>query len=444
MSYLRASAHLPPGWETVRLGSVAATIVPMRDKPPEFRGDIPWIRIEDFDGKYISDSKSKQYVDADIVRDMRLKIYPAGTVLCSCSCSMGATAIVARPLVSNQTFIGIVPGRQLVSEFLFYALHAYSPQLQSIATGAIQQYLSKQDFKSLRLAVPPAGEQRRIADFLDRETVRIDDFIAKKRTLADRLNESRDALISRTLACGLPPDEARAFGFNPRPPLKPSGIKWIGSIPQHWSTRRLRHISDGITVGVVVNPSSYVSDDGVPFLLGGDVREFVINTSGCNRCPSTISDGLLRKSRLCADDLVVVRVGYPGVAAVAPPELEGANCASMMIVRKHARFFSPWLAYVFNSRIGRDQIGMVQYGAAQKQFNISHAVDFTFPFPPLREQQAIVAFLDRERTKINRAIGSMQSAADRVAEYRTALITAAVTGQIDVRQYKARGVASCQ
>src|SRR4051794_7546420 len=138
MSYLGLNAGaVRKGWKVVHLGSVAEMMVPMRDKPPEFKGEIPWVRIEDFDGKYIEDSKTNQHVDDETVRAMGLKVYPVGTVLCSCSCSMGATAIVRKRLVSNQTFIGIVPGPKIVSDFLYYALQAHASVLQSMATGAI-------------------------------------------------------------------------------------------------------------------------------------------------------------------------------------------------------------------------------------------------------------------------------------------------------------------
>ena len=283
------------------------------------------------------------------------------------------------------------------------------------------------------LPLPERREQDAIADFLHRETAKIDTLVAKKRTLIERLEEKRTALISRTVTRGLPSEVARAGGFEPNPKLRPSGIEWLGDLPEHWETRRLRHMSDQITVGVVVNPSSYVSDEGVPFLLGGDIREFRIDTTACNRCPPDVSDGPLRKSRLSPGDVVVVRVGYPGVAAVVPDDLAGANCASMMIVRAHPRFYSQWLAYLFNSQVGRDQIEIVQYGAAQKQFNISHAVDFAFPFPPFQEQRAIAEFLDGGTAQIDGMVSRVETAIERLREYRGALITAAVTGQIDVR-----------
>ena len=258
--------------------------------------------------------------------------------------------------------------------------------------------------------------------------------MAKQHELIARLKERRTALISRTVTCGLRPAAARAAGLDENPLLKLSEVPWFDKFPRHWLTKRLRHISNFVVVGVVVNPSTYVTDEGVVFLLGGNVREMQIDTTDCKRCSVESSNGPLIKSRLEADDIVVVRVGYPGVAAVVPPELEGGNVASMMLIRKHPRFCSKWLAYAFNCQVGRDQVEIVQYGAAQKQFNISHAVDFAFPFPPLPEQVAIAAYLDKETAKLETMIQKVEEAIERLQEYRAAVITAAVTGKIDVRE----------
>ena len=87
---------------------------------------------------------------------------------------------------------------------------------------------------TLPIPLPGDDEQRAIADFLDRETAKIDTLVAKKRTLIERLKEKRTALISRTVTRGLPPDAARAAGLDPHPKLKPSGIDWLGDVPEHW------------------------------------------------------------------------------------------------------------------------------------------------------------------------------------------------------------------
>ena len=97
-------------WKEEKLSSyVDEFIVPQRNKPKKFGGNIPWCRIEDFNGIYLSDSKSGQYVSEDTIKKMNLKVYPKNTVLVSCSAYLGKSAIVKKPLVTNQTFIGLVP-----------------------------------------------------------------------------------------------------------------------------------------------------------------------------------------------------------------------------------------------------------------------------------------------------------------------------------------------
>lgn len=167
----------------------------------------------------------------------------------------------------------------------------------------------------------------------------------------------------------------------------------VGVIPQSWDVKRLREISPKQSVGLVINPSTYFDPSGsVPMLVGSNVGENRIDWEGSRKI-SAESNEKLPASKLYVGDLVTVRVGDPGVTAVIPPEHDSSNCASMMIVRAHESFDSHWLCYLMNSRFGRSRIESVQYGTAQKQFNISDAVDFVYPFPPLREQRLISTVL---------------------------------------------------
>ena len=116
----------------------------------------------------------------------------------------------------------------------------------------------------MRLPLPPVTEQRAIAAFLDRETGRVDRLVAKKRELIERLKEKRTALISRTVTRGLPPAAARAAGLPENPPLKPSGLDWLGDIPKHWDAKPLKR-----AVNFVEGPgimAADFTDDGVPLL----------------------------------------------------------------------------------------------------------------------------------------------------------------------------------
>jgi type I restriction enzyme S subunit len=127
-------------------------------------------------------------------------------------------------------------------------------------------------------------------------------------------------------------------------------------------------------------------------LVGSSIEPNRINWESANRITQK-SNLALSASRIYAGDLVTVRVGEPGITAVVPGHLDGCNCASMMIVRQHRSFNSQWLCHVMNSASGLAQIEHVQYGTAQKQFNISDAVNFSYPFPHLAEQEAIAEAL---------------------------------------------------
>ena len=167
----------------------------------------------------------------------------------------------------------------------------------------------------------------------------------------------------------------------------------IGVFPDDWKLKRLQDISPSQSVGLVINPSTYFDDNGtVPMLVGSNIEENRINWETAKRI-TTESNKSIPASQLRANDLVTVRVGEPGTTAVVPPELDGCNCASMMIVRQHPSFNSQWLSYMMNSKIGIAQIRNVQYGTAQKQFNISDAINFIYPVPSLTEQEAIATAL---------------------------------------------------
>jgi type I restriction enzyme S subunit len=166
-----------------------------------------------------------------------------------------------------------------------------------------------------------------------------------------------------------------------------------GVIPEDWEVKMLKQISPTQSVGLVINPSSYYDDAGtVPMLVGSNVSENVIDWASSRRI-SELSNAKVGATRVFTGDLVTVRVGEPGVTAVIPPEIDGCNCASMMIVRRHYSFDSTWLCCLMNSKYGRTQVENVQYGTAQKQFNISDAVCFSYPVPPLVEQRAIATAL---------------------------------------------------
>lgn len=187
--------EIPKEWDILDLVAHTSMLTPMRDRPENLDGPIPWIRIEDFDGKYISSSKASLGVSKETVRSMNLKIYPVGTILCTSSCFMGKCAIVSRELVSNQRFIGIIPDQNTCENFLYYLMLSNSERMNYLATGALQANLSRSSFEHLKVQFPSYQEQKEISDYLDTKCAEIDKLIAKKEQLVKELENYKKSLI---------------------------------------------------------------------------------------------------------------------------------------------------------------------------------------------------------------------------------------------------------
>lgn len=161
--------EIPSNWKWVRLGSVLnEVIVPQRDKPKKFDGDIPWCRIEDADGDYMSKSHSNQNVSQKTVDEMNLRIFPVGTILSACSGgSIGRILITTTELCTNQTFNGLVCSMGLYNRYLFHFLRNSIGGLKKMGSGAAMEYVSQKKIGEMLIPLPPLTEQHRIVEKLD-------------------------------------------------------------------------------------------------------------------------------------------------------------------------------------------------------------------------------------------------------------------------------------
>jgi len=271
------------------------------------------------------------------------------------------------------------------------------------------------------VALPPLPTQKAIADYLDEKTAAIDALIEKKRKLLDLLAEERAALINQAVTKGL----------DPTVPTKDSGIPWIGEIPAHWEVRRLKHVCPNVSVGIVITPAKYYVDYGVPCPRSLNVGEMRLLEDDLVYI-SKESNELLSKSKIYAGDLLCVRSGQPGTTAVVDERFDGANCIDLIIIRRSELVDSWFLAYAMNSDAVRAQYTLGATGAIQTHFNVGTARDLVVPVPPPDEQRRIVESLDDRMGILEDVRFVHQRQIDRLQEYRQALITAAVTGQLDI------------
>ena len=186
---------IPEEWDFSELGKHCTFFVPMRNKPKKFDGYIPWLRIEDLDGKFVSDTKSGQYVTSDTVKEMKLRIYPIGTILCSCSATIGVCAITKRELITNQTFIGIFPNCRINNEYLYYYLSTQKNNLIKIGSGSTILYISRKKFEEFPVNLPLIQEQQKIASILSG----VDAYIQKNQQYKERLEKLKKGLMQKLL-----------------------------------------------------------------------------------------------------------------------------------------------------------------------------------------------------------------------------------------------------
>lgn len=415
---------VPMQWLVSKLGFRVTTIVPMRDKPKELSGKIPWIRIEDFNGKYISESKSGQGVSRETIADMHLKVFPAGTVLCSCSCNMGRTAIVSSPVISNQTFIGLFPQFDLVSDYLYYLMQAAAEELTSLGTGAIQQYLSQDDFKALRLAFPSVEEQRAIAIFLDRETGKIDQMIEKQERMIELLKEKRQAVISHAVTKGL----------NLNAPMKDSGIEWLGEIPAHWGVFDLNFALNSI--GDIDHYMPESIDKGVPYVMTGDLEELAssIDFDSCKQVSHIDYLKLSGRIKNSKGDVIMARYATIGTSSYIDVDREFLVSYSCVTIKPcPSKVSGLHLFYYFKSQAFLQGLQRQANTNTQGNVGVSDLKKVKVVLPDLAEQSKITEHIALETSKIDHLIAKAEQAIELMKERRTALISAAVTGKIDVR-----------
>jgi type I restriction enzyme S subunit len=330
------------------------------------------------------------------------------------------------------TGFAVVRPRKIEPAFLAYALHesSFVESVVACSVGVSYPACNASEVGGIAIPLPDPTEQRAIAAFLDRETGRVDRLVAKKRELIERLKEKRTALISRTVTRGLPPAAARAAGLPETPPLKPSGTEWLGEIPEHWEVKKGRYVG---TLFGSASPSEdeFIEDDiiqdgDLPFAKVDDLNQIdgslkLVSTKarvrGCRARPGAF---LLFPKRGAA-------IFTNKVAITEKPLLFDSNLMGWQI---NSGFALKFVAYCLIAR-RLDDLADV---STVPQINNKHIYPAAFPRPPLPEQTAIAAYLDLETAKLDALAGKVEAAVERLQEYRTALITAAVTGKIDVRK----------
>ena len=431
---------IPVHWDVRRLKTMASVQLSNVDKNTE-EGQVP-VRLCNYVDVYYSDlvTPEGEFMNATATpNQVRRFLLRAGDVLITKDSEswndIAVPALVAEDLTDvlcGYHLAKITPGPDLDGRFLARQFSAIGTrdQFHVAANGITRFGLGGDAIRTGLFPIAPIEEQRAIAAFLDRETAKIDALVARKERLIELLQEKRTALITRAVTRGL----------DPNAPMKDSGVEWLGEIPAHWEVKRLKHLTPGTTVGIVVTPSKYYVDEGIPCLRSLNVSRGTIDMDNLVFI-SEHANEIHRKSKIFAGDVVVVRTGQAGTAAVVPTELDGANCIDLLIVRRSEQILPRYVYYYLNSRNAISQAAELSVGAIQAHYNTSTLVQLLVPRIPLDEQNRIVTHLDAATRETDRLIAKIHKAIDYLREFRTALISAAVTGKIDVRATSAEASA---
>jgi type I restriction enzyme S subunit len=343
------------------------------------------------------------------------------------------------------TGFAVVRPRSVQPEFLSYAIReaSFVETVVARSTGVSYPAVNATEVGTIPIPLPSAAEQQAIANFLDRERARLDALVGKKQKLIERLKEKRTALISRTVTRGLPPAAARAVGLPANPPLKPSGLEWIGEIPKHWGrVYKLARLASRRKHSFVNGPfgsdllTSEISDEGVPVIYIRDISAglYCRTSEGCVT-PEKAKE--LNFCRVDPGDVLVAKVGDPPGAAAVYPASEPCGIVTQDVIRLRvdkSSVSASYVAYFLNSFAGRGLIDQISIESTRVRVSLGDYKSSLCVVPPLPEQAAIAEFLDRETAKLDALVAKVKAAVERLQEYRTALITAAVTGKIDVRK----------
>ena len=390
---------VPEHWNVVPLKHIADFVNGAAFKPAEWaESGYPIIRIENLNGgenfNYFDGEPEHRYLVQD------------GALLFGWSGNRGTSFGPFRwsrdeVCVLNQ-HIFRVESHEVTTDELYWTLKAVTAHVEEQAHGIIGMvHITKGDLGAIKIPLPPQDEQKAISSFLDVETSKIDGLVSEQRRLIELLKEKRQAVISHAVTKGL----------NPNAPMKPSGIQWLGDVPQHWSVVALKYLAslksgDGITGDSIEETGDY------PVFGGNGLRGF---TDAFTHDGHYVIIG--RQGALCGN------VNYG----------QGKFWAS-----EHAVVATPtrsldtvWLGEMIRS------MNLNQYSetAAQPGLSMVAVGNLRTVLPPIEEQQEIAKFVTKTTTEFDSLSAEAERAIELLQERRTALISAAVTGKIDVRKF---------
>jgi type I restriction enzyme S subunit len=396
-----------------------------------FVGANKWANISDLGTKTIKDTV-KRISDLAAAK-ASMSITPSGSLLYSFKLSVGLVSFAGEDMYTNEAIASFLPSGEIPLSYLYYALPIFV--IQNASTNIYgARILNQELIRGADIAVPPFDAAAKIAAFLDYETAKIDALIVKQQRLIALLEEKRQAVISHAVTKGL----------DPTAPLRPSGIDWLGDVPAHWEVKHGKHLFEFVTSGSR-GWAEYYSDEGALFFRITNLTRDTIRPKLKSLqyvTPPRGSEG--ERSKISLGDLLISITADLGSVCVADENLEGGYVSQhVALCRPNGEVFSTdWFGYAILSDASKFQLLESGYGGTKMQLSLPDLRELVLAKPPKCEQVEIANFLDDKLKRFTEILDQAVQQITLLKERRTALISAAVTGKIDLRDWQQPGEAS--
>ena len=420
--------EIPIHWEKKRIKETAHLIngYPFDSSKFEAGKGVPLVRIRD-----IRMSMTEVGFVGEVPPESRIN---AGDVLIGMDGDFNVALWSGGEAALNQRVACVRASNYHLQKFIFYVLPLNMKVVNDLTYFTTVKHLSSIDILKTAYALPPMLELNNIVSFLDHETAKIDTLIEKQQQLIKLLKEKRKAVISHAVTKGL----------NPSAPMCDSGVEWLGQVPEHWVVSALKYHVD--TVNGFGFSSTDVCEEGVPFIRAGNIKKKSITETDLY-LPQRVVDRYKRVI-LSEGDIVISMVGSDprildsavGQVGVVPKSMAGAvpNQNVVILREKSDSILKRFLFYILCSEPYRNHLNVFSHKLAnQSIISSSLIVNAKFMLPSTLEQKRIIDFLDKRLDNVDDVVLRNYDSLEFLTERRTALISAAVTGKIDVRSWQA-------
>lgn len=417
---------IPEHWEVVptkRLFDIVGGSTPSSGQPEYWDGDIQWVTPADLSNlSSLIITSSQRTITEEGLASCGATLVPTGSIVLSTRAPIGSLAISGTELCTNQGCKSLVAHQDVDNMFYAYVLLNSADQLNACGKGTTFLELSGDALGAFPVLLPSAEEQQTIAVFLNRETAKIDALVEDQNRLIELLQEKRQAIITHVVSKGL----------NPNVPMKPSGVEWLGDIPDHWGRVQLGKVCLQVSDGPHFSPQ-YL-DEGIMFLSARNIKVDGWSLSDAKYISEQDFEEFSKRVTPVRGDVLYTKGGTTGVARVVDFDARFQVWVHVAVLKIDHSVADPfYVAYALNSSGCYEQSQLYTRGATNNDLGLTRMTKIWLALPPLQEQLEVVKELDRKSSSLDLLVSEAEKAVLLLQERRSSLISAAVTGKIDVQ-----------